>query len=249
MSNGGRTIVIGDIHGELGHLDRLLHRLPELGADDTVVFLGDYVDRGPSSRQVIERVEAFRRAFAGTCVTLRGNHEDGWIDCFDKPDPGFLLPAGNGCVETMLSFVDCTGLSDTDRAAKLFDLHAWMPASVIAWMRALPIWYEDEHAIYVHAGLDGKKPDWKSPADSRPQALLWTRNSDFWVTYEGKRLVFGHTPTIILPNDHLNWLQQIFDDKKDIWFRDDLVGVDTACGKGGFLSAVELPSRKIYESR
>jgi serine/threonine protein phosphatase 1 len=44
-----RTIAIGDIHGEIEHLDRLLGRLPQLGAEDTLVFLGDYVDRGPKS--------------------------------------------------------------------------------------------------------------------------------------------------------------------------------------------------------
>ena len=71
-----RTIAIGDIHGDVDHLERLLAKLPPLAADDAVVFLGDYVDRGPASRQVIDRIESFRQDFAGRLVTLRGNHED-----------------------------------------------------------------------------------------------------------------------------------------------------------------------------
>lgn len=246
-----RTFVIGDIHGEITHLERLFEELPAMDAADTVVFLGDYVDRGPSSRQVIERVEAFRGGFAGKCVLLKGNHEDGWLDCWagDPQAHGFLLPKGNGCAQMMRSFVDCTGMSDADLAAKLLDLHSWLPEWAIEWMQRLELWYEDDHGIYVHAGLDGKHSTWKSPKDSRPEAMLWTRNSDFWISYEGKRLCFGHTPVVVLPNDHLNWLQQIFDDEKDVWFRNDLIGVDTGCGKGGFLSCVELPRRKVYESR
>lgn len=245
-----RTFVIGDIHGDLAALEALLAKLsPKLDAGDTTVFIGDYVDRGPDSRQVIDRVERFRGEAPGKTVLLRGNHEDAWIENWTTPSPGFLLPPGNGCVEMLRSFADTTGLSDADVTIKLLDPKSWLPAATVEWMRALPAWYEDQHALYVHAGLDGKRTGWLHPSKSREEALLWTRDPDFWITYRGKRVVFGHTPTKVLPNDHLSWLQQIFDDEKDVWTRGDLVGVDTACGKGGFLSAVELPSGQVIESR
>jgi serine/threonine protein phosphatase 1 len=125
----------------------------------------------------------------------------------------------------------------------------WLPKEHVDWFRSLAVWYEDEHAIYVHAGLDGKNGVWKHPTQGRDVAMLWTRNSDFWVQYEGKTVCFGHTTVDCLPNDHLSWLQQIFDKKDDVWKRGALVGLDTASGKGGFLSAVQLPRRKVYESR
>ncbi|MSP60331.1 MAG: serine/threonine protein phosphatase [Myxococcales bacterium] len=244
-----RTIAIGDIHGDLEHLERLLAKLPDLDACDTVVFLGDYIDRGPASREVIERVERFRTEFPGRCVTLRGNHEDAWLDCWEKPNPGFLLPQSNGCLETLRSFVDCAGLTEFQTAARLLEPSKWLPASLRDWMRQLPTWYEDEHAIYVHAGLEGEGTLWLHPGLGRERPLMWMREGDFWTGYLGKRLVFGHTVTSQLPVDHLTWFQKIFDDKADVWFRADLIGVDTGCGKGGFLSAVELPSQKVYESR
>ena len=245
----GRTIAIGDIHGEVEHLERLLAKLPALDGDDTVVFLGDYVDRGPASRQVIERVEAFRAAFPGRCVTLRGNHEDAWLACAREVEPRFLLPPGNGCRETMRSFVDCAGLSEGAEAARLLQPGTWLPEATVACMRRLPTWYEDEHAIYVHAGLEGEGAVWLHPSLGRERNLLWMREPDFWTGYRGKRLVFGHTVTRELPLDHLNWIKRLVDDPADVWFRADLIGIDTGCGKGGFLSAVELPSREVYESR
>jgi serine/threonine protein phosphatase 1 len=244
-----RTFAIGDIHGDLAALESLLGKLP-VAPDDTVVFLGDYVDRGPCSRQVVDAVRGFAAAHART-VCLRGNHEDAWMKMHEEPDPGFLLPEGNGTMAMLASHVDLTALSDEDRFALLMEPKRWLPADHVAWFKSLPVWYEDEHAIYVHAGLDGKDATWKHPRDGREVAMLWTRNSDFWVQYTGKRVVFGHTPVKVLPNDHLNYLQQIFDKLDDVWKRKNLIGLDTGSGKGrgGFLSAVELPREKVYESR
>jgi serine/threonine protein phosphatase 1 len=242
------TFAIGDIHGDLAALEALLAKLPA-DADDTVVFLGDYVDRGPDSRGVIERVQRFAREFPGKTVTLRGNHEDAWMEMHEKPDPGFLYPERNGCVEMLRSYVDTSGMSREETYALLGRPKEWLPKEHVDWFRSLAVWYEDEHAIYVHAGLDGKNGVWKHPTQGRDVAMLWTRNSDFWVQYEGKTVCFGHTTVDCLPNDHLTWLQQIFDKTDDVWKRGGLLGLDTGSGKGGFLSAVQLPRRKVYESR
>ena len=73
------TIAIGDVHGNLRALTNLLERIsPELGDTDTVVFLGDYVDRGPDSRGCIDRILEFREAIRAQVVALLGNHED-WL--------------------------------------------------------------------------------------------------------------------------------------------------------------------------
>ena len=73
------TIAIGDIHGNLRALEDLLSRItPELNAGDTVVFLGDYIDRGPDAKGCIQTILDFRRTTNGRVVTLLGNHEE-WM--------------------------------------------------------------------------------------------------------------------------------------------------------------------------
>src|SRR5262245_10537927 len=75
----GRTFAIGDIHGDIAPLHRVLGRLPPLQADDTVVFLGDYLDRGPRSKDVVEQLMSFPGRTPAKVVCLRGNHEDAWL--------------------------------------------------------------------------------------------------------------------------------------------------------------------------
>ncbi len=244
-----RTVVIGDIHGDLEQLERLLAKLPVLDQGDTVVFLGDYVDRGPQSAEVIARVEALRTAMPGRCVTLRGNHEDAWLRSLEDPNPGFLIPEQNGCRQTMRSLSKCDGLSDYELMTRLLQPRSWFPPELHDWMQRLPTWYEDAHAIYVHAGLEGEGSTWLHPSLGHSRNLMWCREPDFFRNYRGKRLVFGHTLTSELPLDHLSFFAKIFDDRTDVWMRGDLIGIDTGCVWGGYLSATELPSETIYESR
>ena len=244
-----RTFAIGDIHGEPTHLERLLGRLPTMTADDTVVFLGDYLDRGPDSRRVIEMVVALPSQIPAKVVSLMGNHEEAWLRSLKSPEPGFLLRPDNGCFQALQSLADCGQASDLEQAGMLLQPTKWFPAWIHQWMESLPLYYEDEHAIYVHAGLDGEGEVWHHPKDGRPRNLLWCREPDFFRGYKGKRLCFGHTISSELPVDHLSWFGKILDDPSDVWFRGDLVGLDTACGKGGYLSAIELPSAKVYASR
>lgn len=143
-----RTFVIGDIHGDLAALTTLLGRLPELTAEDTIVFLGDFIDRGPHSAEVVELVRALHEHVPARIVALRGNHEDAWLRVIDQGWPGFLLPSGNGCMECLRSYrPDLEPMSE--EAYRLLERGGFFPDEVVAWMRALPYWYEDEHAIYV----------------------------------------------------------------------------------------------------
>lgn len=254
MSN--RTFVIGDIHGGGAELSRLLAKLPAATEQDTVVFLGDYIDRGPESRQVIECLQVYRLHFPGKMITLRGNHEDAWLECLQSPNPGFLLPEQNGCRELLRSFLPDHVLDPEEELRLLLEPQSWFPAETRDWMLSLPLWYEDEHAIYVHAGLDGEGDDWKHPRDSRAKCLLWMREPDFFLQYRGKRLVFGHTTTSCLPStahlldaDNAEARQEGKSSPSEVWRRGDLIGLDTGCGKGGHLSALELPSGQVWDSR
>lgn len=246
-----RTFVIGDIHGELGHLGLLLGKLPALDAEDTLVLLGDYLDRGPRSAEVVHRIRSLEHELPCRVVCLRGNHEDGWLRAIDHGWPGFLLPRSNGCLETVRSFdgrepprdEELPGPLDIDRMER----GAFFPPEVVAWMRSLPTWYEDEHAIYVHAGLPQEGDRWLHPSEVKdPKPLLWQRSRLFYQEYAGKRVVFGHTPVKRLPQEKSSYTPE---DELDVYRTESLVGLDTGAGMGGFLSAIVLPEGLVLDSR
>jgi serine/threonine protein phosphatase 1 len=79
-----------------------------------------------------------------------------------------------------------------------------------------------------------------------PRRILWCRDRDFVANYRGKLVVFGHTLTRSLPPELSNYTP---DDTHDLWNGPCVVGLDTGSGKGGFVTALELPSQQVYESR
>jgi serine/threonine protein phosphatase 1 len=247
----GRTFAIGDIHGDLTALQTLFERLPELTADDTLVFLGDYIDRGPESAGVVKFVRELEDKGPAKVIALRGNHEDAWIQVIDKGWPEFIMPRANGCLESYRSFKG-EAIPEDDEIPQPKELQAmfegaFFPKDVVKWMRTLRHFYEDEHAIYVHAGIKRTAGRFPHPSEvSPPRALLWLRDRDFFENYRGKLVVFGHTTTRTLPNELSTYTP---DDPTDLWAGPACVGLDTACGKGGFLTAFELPAQKVYESR
>ena len=247
----GRTFAIGDIHGDIAQLFLLLSRLPPLDNDDTIVFLGDYLDRGPNSAGVIDFVRRLPRESPAKVITLRGNHEDAWLRVIERGWPGFVMPPLNGCLAAYRSFVGGPVPEEEDEPLE----HekepilkgSFFPRDVVEWMRNLPFWYEDEHALYVHAGLPKKQGRWPHPSEVEDAtALLWLRDEDFFVNYRGKPVVFGHTTTTCLPPELSNYTP---DDPNDLWAGVNVIGIDTGCGKGGFLTAVEFPALHVYESR
>lgn len=248
----GRTFAFGDIHGELEALFRVLGSLPELSSDDTLVFVGDYVDAGPKSAEVVEYLRRLGGQTPAKVVALRGNHEDGWLRVLDQGGwPAFVTPPANGCLATLRSYVGGAVPAEHEepRPEEVELLHsgAFLPADVVAWMRQLPFYYEDEHAIYVHAGLPEGPNGFMHPSEVKAKvALLWCRDMDFFTGYRGKLVVFGHTKTEYLPPELSSYTPE---DPTDVWAGPSTVGLDTGCGKGGYLTALELPAMRVYESR
>lgn len=241
----GRTFAIGDIHGDLAALQTLLARLPPLTADDTLVFLGDYIDRGPHSAEVVALIRALPLRTPAYVVTLRGNHEDAWLRVIDDGWPGFIAPPGNGCLAAMMSFAPDAPPED---AHLLLYTGDFFPPDVVAWMRALHWWYEDDHAIYVHAGLPLVEGRWLHPSEAPdPLVMLWTRTRAFFHEYHGKPVVVGHTVTRLLPPELSQYTPEDPDDL--FWAGGSTYAIDTGAGKDGFLTALELPSGRVYESR
>ena len=241
----GRTFATGDIHGDLDALLSIEAQLPVLDSGDTLVFVGDYVDRGPSSAQVVDYVRSLPERTAAKVVALRGNHEDAWLRVIDHGWPEFVEPESHGCREAMESYLGRLPdpLGDLSRS---LSTGAFFPLDVVAWFRSLPHYYEDEHAIYVHAGLVRQEGRFVHPSETlRRSALLWHRDHEFFRNYRGKRVVFGHTVTEYLPEELSSYTPE---DPSDMWAGPCTIGLDTGAGKGGFLTTIELPSLRVYES-
>jgi serine/threonine protein phosphatase 1 len=246
-----RTFAVGDIHGETTHLFKVLACLPKLTKEDTLVFLGDYVDRGPASAQVVDYIRKLSSTLEAKVVTLRGNHEDAWLRVIDRGWNAFVAPPGNGCLAAMRSYTGGPPAGEDELAVgqekDLLESGKFFPPEVVEWFRSLPFWYEDEHAIYVHAGLPRAEDGFLHPSQvAEPLALLWMRDEHFFRNYRGKLVVFGHTRTEYLPPELSGYTPE---DPSDLWAGENVVGIDTGCGNGGFLTVLELPTLNVYESR
>ena len=171
-----RTLAIGDIHGCDRELAALLRQVqPEPG--DRLVFLGDYIDRGPDSRAVIDRL----LGLAAQCQTvfLRGNHEVMLLAAREDPlkVDGWL---GHGGREALASYG--VEFSATWAAA--------IPDSHWAFFESTLRFYETARHIFVHACLDPELD-----MDAQPDGLLFWEFLDRMRPHKsGKRIVCGHTP-------------------------------------------------------
>ncbi len=169
----GRLLAIGDIHGCREHLEGLLARV-DPGPVDRLVFLGDYVDRGPDARGVIEYLLKLRERFPRT-VFLKGNHEAMFLDYLTGRNQMIFLY--NGGDSTLESYRESGG-------------HR-IPLTHLHFLRELQLFHETERFIFVHAGLRPGLPLQQQTEED----LLWIRDDFLRSDYDwGKTVVFGHTP-------------------------------------------------------
>lgn len=203
---GELVYAIGDIHGELYLLDKLLGRIVEDAAFTSarrrsLIFVGDYIDRGPDSAGVVDRlVSGLPEGFDP--VFLKGNHEAFLLEFLEHPE---VLDAWlhNGAVQTLASYGIDPPTADWPRAdyAGCRDAFlAALPESHRAFFGTLQLWESRGDYLFVHAGV---RPG--VPLESQSERdLLWIRD-DFLASrrHFGKVVVHGHTPgrePVVRPN-------------------------------------------------
>ncbi len=218
-------IAVGDLHGCARTLDALLEALAPANGDH-LVFIGDYIDRGPDSRGVLDRLVALKSAAAARtgpeCTFLRGNHDQMMLDYIDSGGRNLVLWRMNGGLSTIANFVTPSG--DLD-----------VPAGSLELLRSSEILFETDDFVFVHAGLDPDLTIEENVADADPQVALWTREHlDADLSLWEKTVVCGHTPMatpIDLPR---------------------LIAIDTGAVYShvrglGTLTAVRLPEREFVQ--
>lgn len=230
-----RAYAIGDVHGHLGQLvlahRRVLRDRERTGdADAPLIHLGDLVDRGPESAEVLEFL-LMGLAAGEPWVSLKGNHDAMFELFLEDPfarDPGLregldYLDPRLGGARTLASYfvpTDRRGLAEIAAEAR-----ARVPMAHREFLAALPYVFETHQAIFVHAGIRPGVPlALQSPTD-----LTWIRKGflDDW-TDHGRLVVHGHT-VVERPEHHGN-----------------RVNIDTGAGYGEPLTAVVVEGRDVW---
>jgi serine/threonine protein phosphatase 1 len=193
---GLRIYSIGDIHGRLDLLDELLSRLDaDIALRPSVrpifVFLGDYIDRGPSSRETIDRL--LERREISECIFLKGNHEQIAVKCLSNPEL-FNQWMRLGGVATLASYGVTPGnLLNRKTVAELQSaFHSALPPAHFRFFRDQQTSFACGDFFFAHAGV---RPRVELSRQTEND-LLWIRE-EFLTSREdfGKTIVHGHTPT------------------------------------------------------
>jgi serine/threonine protein phosphatase 1 len=218
-----RVFCIGDIHGCPEEVSLLLDYFVQSeklsSTDDMVIFLGDYIDRGPSSKEVVDLLLNFKKDHPLTRF-LRGNHEDMMLSYFGFGGSMGHMYLFNGGVQFFRSYQ----LSSVDPADQNVRL---IPEDHLEFYKSLEIGLILGNYIIVHAGLDPSL----SLKEQTSRELLWIREEFIEETHSfDKTIVFGHT---VYPEIYF-----------DLPFK---IGIDTGLVYGNRLTAVELKSRRYFE--
>jgi len=215
-----RQIAISDIHGCALTFRRLVEDVVQLSESDHLLLLGDYIDRGPDSRSVIDYIFELQEAgFEVTC--LKGNHEDMILQSrFDQSyfDMWFV----NGGEATLNSF----GVQETMNE---------IPSLYWHFFNDLLPYSEVEGGILVHAGLNFSKED----PFSDLRSMLWIRHwydsvRPEWL--DNRIVVHGHTPM----------RRAVIEGNLDALDEKLVLGIDSGCYAYGDLCAFDLTNRQLY---
>ncbi|MEN8139701.1 MAG: metallophosphoesterase family protein [Thermodesulfobacteriota bacterium] len=207
-----KTYVIGDIHGCHDALYKLLDQVNPEPDQDTLVFLGDYIDRGKQSCQVIDLMLDIEQIFP-RCITLMGNHEHMFLDFIKgRRHDSYLKMGGHATLESY-------GLAIPEKGE---DIREQIPERHRIFLENLLLLWEDQHGIYVHAGISPSR----HLSQQRTYWCLWGHESFLSGNHSfPKPVVYGHT-TLAEPQ---------LDDYK--------IGIDTGAVYGGELTCLCLPDR------
>lgn len=224
LAPGRRVYAIGDIHGCAALLDTLhdaiaADLLARPVADPTLVHLGDYIDRGPDSAGVVERLLTPGRLPGAQSVHLMGNHEAMLLAALGDPD---MLPTwlANGGDATLASW----GIAIPDDDPADADWFARVPSAHLDWLQRLRLRHEIDGYLFVHAGV---RPD-RALDRSSTHDLLWIREPFLsWPGRLQRVVVHGHTPS---PSPSI---------------RAHRIGIDTGAVFGGSLTCAVLEEDRV----
>jgi len=213
--------VFTDIHG-CYDLFKLLFDSLSIDKEDKLIFLGDYIDRGNKSYQIIDFLINLKENHSNS-IFLTGNHEQMLLDFIDHPNNVDYrnIYINNGGIETLDSY---NIFRYYDEISDTFKISGDLPHKHLTFIRSLQLYYETDNFIFVHAGINPYIKDWKSHETD----MTWIR--DPFLTYSKNKLpkivIHGHTPVREV-NIHLP--------------HKDKINIDTGAFHYGKLTCAVLP--------
>lgn len=240
------TLAVGDIHGHLPPLLDVLEQLDDAAtAADAIVFLGDYIDRGPDSKKCIDAILEFRERSPAGVTCLRGNHED-WLLATRRNHRRHSWLFGMEALDTIRSYsVEAEQVMREAMSASGFLVYSGhedlpygtffdaMPKSHDAFFSGLALSFQSEDCICTHAGLD---PSIAALTDQTADAVVWGHPA-FLRQYQGEAtVVYGHWNNAEVDSDGWPHPRII----------GNTIGIDTIAH--GVLTAIRLPDRQVFQS-
>lgn len=234
QTNRHTYLIMTDLHGCLSEFEQALsHWNPR---QDTLVLLGDYIDRGTHSMQLVQRLMQLKEQYPEQTIFLQGNHENDLTHVYHNVPPVdfqfFYSKQHTETYKSAYAFKHPKGEKAYKKASRLqrmtFMLRHYKDE--LLFLKNLPYYKETEHCIFVHAGLNLESgTDWRDDT----KAML-THREEFYAsdTSHEKTVFFGHTPTHYLHDTANN----------DVWVSPDKkrVALDGGLCFNGQLNAVRV---------
>jgi diadenosine tetraphosphatase ApaH/serine/threonine PP2A family protein phosphatase len=218
---------IGDVHGQADQLEKLLEQIDQdraaYGLDQaTLLFIGDFIDRGANSAGVLNRLFALSKASSANTVCLMGNHEKMLLDFIDDPAGRGAMWLRFGGIQTLASY-GITGVREKAPAEDLLEicdsLEAALPPDMLSWLRALPLSWHSGNCSCAHAAMNPAR----APERQSERTLLW-----------------GHTDFMRKPRDDGHWVVHGHTIVKKPGIEHGRIAIDTGAYRSGPLTAAAI---------
>lgn len=240
-----RQLVISDIHGKYELFNQLIDEVWDK-ENEELIILGDMVDRGEDSLKVLQKVMELKKNHQNVYVT-KGNHEQLFKMWLEHPELEKNIYFKAGGLETVFSFLKhrLDLMKEKDKELMRYNMFKQAEAikedypEIIQFISELPLYIEREHTIFVHAGVDLSKDDWK---ESDENDLLWIREEFHnGVNKTKKSIVFGHTP--------VKYFKHTTHVVGNIWnnYKERLYGIDGGAFETNKLNAVRVNKGEVTD--
>lgn len=215
------VFVVSDVHG---HYDELVE-LMRYHKNELVIFIGDLIDKGYQSKEVLQYVMELVRK--NKAIAIKGNHEELFLDFLEQPllAKSYMLGIGYKTIQSLLGVSPNEG-TDAEYIAE--NIKEKYP-EIIYFLQTLPAYIEMDNYLFVHAGINPALLHWSHTKESD---MRWIREEFYRVPNNtGKVIIFGHTPTYLLRNN----------EDASIWESGDgYIGIDGGIGNEKQLNALNI---------
>ena len=229
-----RVLAIGDVHGMYEKLIKLMDKIRFNPDEDLLIFLGDYIDRGPDPGRCLQYIFALQQQYPDVVVCLMGNHEVMMSSYFMQKRGSY----NNLIVDYAGSWLDNGGL---ETLKQLDEMDEGTKEELLQWVMNLPVKYQYQDYFFCHAGVD---PDVPLTVQNEFD-MLW-RRQQWWEQYKGEEtLVVGHTPV----QKVMKLTGKERRTPKPLFLANHVIMCDTgAYMSGGKLSCVDVLAGKVWQA-